>query len=485
MVKNRTLLFQIIVVVILLVSYIGFGVYMNMVQHINIVFSHLAYIPITLAGLWWGKKSLIIAAFLSIVLLIFHVVGFGAGETLWDLTRSLIFITVAFCIGILSDHIKKNKDALSISEEKYRTLIEKSLTGIYVYREEKVVFANSRFCNMLGYSLEDLVGTPAWDFIYKPDREKVKTIIESRKSSKLSDAFYEIRLLDKKDNIIWVDVSSSYTIFEGTPAIIVNLYDISEKKETERKEKELSELTKVQEEQLVHSTRLAELGEMAAGIAHEINQPLTGIKNFAKNTQYMLENKIGSSEEISENLRLISEQVDRTAKIISQMRELTRKSEKKLEPVNINAVIVECVEFLHPQLKLSGIKVICQLKPDLPVVLGDRIRLSQVFLNIIANAKQAMEEEETRELNIDSFFEKESIKVTISDMGRGFNPEDRDKIFHPFYTTKKAGQGTGLGLSISLSIIKDHNGEILATGKPGLGAVFEVHLPVVNIGKAS
>jgi C4-dicarboxylate-specific signal transduction histidine kinase len=160
------------------------------------------------------------------------------------------------------------------------------------------------------------------------------------------------------------------------------------------------------------------------------------------------------------------------------MRELTRKSEKQLEPVDINIVLKECLDFLHPQIRLAGITVFCKLGPNLPKVMGYRVRLSQVFLNILANAKQAMEEKNERKLTIHSAYENNSVKVYISDTGKGFKPEDKEKLFHPFFTTKKSGQGTGLGLSISMSIINDHNGKIYANGKEGQGAAFEIQLPI-------
>ena len=136
-----------------------------------------------------------------------------------------------------------------------------------------------------------------------------------------------------------------------------------------------------QEEQLEHSTRLAELGEMAASISHELNQPLTGIRNYARNAYYMLEQKPDAEAEVKNNLRLISEQVDRAAKIINQMRELTKRSDATFSLLDRNSVIRESVEFILPQLKLSEVAVSLRLE--------DCLRLEQVFLNLLSNARQA------------------------------------------------------------------------------------------------
>jgi C4-dicarboxylate-specific signal transduction histidine kinase len=253
--------------------------------------------------------------------------------------------------------------------------------------------------------------------------------------------------------------------------------------EAETKRQELTELAEKQEEQLEHSTRLAELGEMAAAISHELNQPLTGIRNYARNAFYMLEQSVGSVEEVKGNLRLISEQVDRAAKIINEMRELARKEERYFTPLAINSVIRETADFLVPQMRLSGVQVEFQLSEDLPDVKGDRTRLAQIFLNLLANARQAMEESPIRRLGIHSFVDpgdRHFVIVDISDTGKGFSAEEAQKLFVPFFTTKKSGHGTGLGLSISKAIIKDHGGSIEARGAIGQGATFSIRLPAIE-----
>jgi signal transduction histidine kinase len=177
---------------------------------------------------------------------------------------------------------------------------------------------------------------------------------------------------------------------------------------------------------------------------------------------------------------MISQQVDRAAKIIHQMRDLTKRSERLLVPLDINALVHESVDFLTPQMRLSMVDVILDLGEGLPRVKGDRVRLEQVFLNLLTNARQAMEDSPTRRLTVQTRYrEKEEcpIEIFVSDTGKGFHPEDVEKLFTPFYSTKLAGHGTGLGLSISLRIIREHQGSIEASGTPGHGAVFTVRLP--------
>jgi len=277
-----------------------------------------------------------------------------------------------------------------------------------------------------------------------------------------------------------VDLASSSVVHNGSPTVLVNIYDITGRKKSERAHRELRKVAQKQEDQLVHSTRLAELGAMAASVAHELNQPLTGIKNFAKNAVFMLENDVGDPDDVPENLRQISKQVDRASRIINRMRQLTRKEEHELKPLDVNNVVRENLEFLGPQMRLSGVLVEFESAEDLPKTLGDHVRLEQVFLNLLTNARQAMESSRERRLRVRTVHESESaypVVVEIADTGVGFDKEQRRQLFAPFFSTKKAGHGTGLGLSISLSIIKEHHGTIDAEGEPGKGATFTVRLP--------
>jgi C4-dicarboxylate-specific signal transduction histidine kinase len=241
---------------------------------------------------------------------------------------------------------------------------------------------------------------------------------------------------------------------------------------------ELSDLVRRLEEQLEHSTRLAEIGGMAAEISHELNQPLTGIRNYARNAFYMLEKRLGDEEEVKTNLRLISEQVDRAARIGNRMRELTRRGDRTVSVLDVNSVVRETVDFLMPQMRLSQVEVATSLADDIPLVRGDRTRLSQVFLNLLTNARHAVETSPVRRLSIRSRREPGAglpVVIEVADTGVGFSPSDARRLFQPFFTTKESGHG--LGLSISRSIVTDHGGTIGAESVPGRGATFTVRLP--------
>ncbi len=455
--------------------------YLHVWRQSDVVHSHIAYIPIILAGVWWGRKCLIVAGILAAAIIVFHLLGVGAEGVLPEIGRAFFFIVVALCIGTLGASVKQSQHALRISEQKHRLLIDKSLAGIFVYRNEQILFVNPRLCEMLACSAEALVGVSIWEFFHEQDLPRVKALVLKRKAEGFSDLRYEARLLSRRGGTLWADILSSVADYEGGPAVLVNAYDITARKQFEQKQRDLSDLARKQEEQLIHSTRLAELGEMAAGVAHELNQPLSGIRNFARNALYMIEEKAGTSEDVRANLRMISEQVDRAAKIINQMRSLARKTDRHMASIDINSTIRESVEFLMPQFQLASLEVTLDLAPDLPSAMGDRTRMEQVILNLLTNARQAMEESSVRHLRVRTYKSSDPLRpitVEISDTGKGFTADQAAKLFRPFFTTKKTGQGTGLGLSISLSIIKDHNGTITAEGAPDKGATFTIRLPL-------
>ena len=235
--------------------------------------------------------------------------------------------------------------------------------------------------------------------------------------------------------------------------------------------------------QLTQSAKLAAVGELAAGVAHELNQPLMVIRGYS---QELLD---GDSipEWIKKDIKLIESQTTRMMKIINHLRAFARQSSGTFEQVDLNAVINDSFTLITQQLKHHNIEIIYELDNNIPRIWGDHNRLEQVFLNLITNAKDAMEEKGGGTLTVKSQLiynngkNKDSIKnvrVLFSDTGAGISEEVYDKIFDPFFTTKEVGKGTGLGLSIAYSIIKDHGGTIDVESIAGMGTKFIIEFPV-------
>jgi len=472
-----------VLMALLILAYMGLGTYMNLVLRANVVYSHLAYIPVVLASMWWGRRGAAVAILLGGGILCFHLFGVAAGYLWNDVARAFFLVLVALCLGMLSDRIRTSERLMQVSEQKHRLIVENSLAGILVCEEEQILFANPRIGQMLGWRPTDIVGLSPWELIADEDRTRIRELTRREDARGPSGTRYECRFLHADGTRLWADVARSVAYLDGHPVVVIIAYDITGRKQVEAKRQELAESMRRQEEQLVHSTRLAELGEMSAAVAHDLNQPLTGIRNFAKNALYMLDEGFGSHEQIRDNLQWITEQVDRAAKIIDQMRGMTRKAERQFVPVDVNSVVRESVEFLTPQLQLPGVETKLELAPDLPEVMGGKIRLEQVFLNLLTNARQAMEESDTRRLRVRTYVDAadHAVVVEFQDTGKGFPLEQTKQIFAPFYTTKKSQHGTGLGLSISLRIIRNHGGTIEAVGDPGKGATFTVRLPLPKL----
>lgn len=225
--------------------------------------------------------------------------------------------------------------------------------------------------------------------------------------------------------------------------------------------------------QLYQTERLASVGRLAAGAAHEINNPLTTISAHA---QLLLR---GVEEERSrKSLQTIVDQAARISKIISDLMGFARPAEPRIEPDRIEQVLQHALSTLENRLRVSNVEISVELPPDLPTIAADQKQLEQVFLNLMINAFQAMPEGGHLSIRGKSVSQGKRIRLEVSDTGRGIASQDLPFIFEPFFTTKQEGEGTGLGLAVCHSIIEGHRGTIEVTSQPGQGTTFIIHLPV-------
>lgn len=226
--------------------------------------------------------------------------------------------------------------------------------------------------------------------------------------------------------------------------------------------------------QLVQSEKLAAIGKLAAGVAHEINNPLTGIMGFA---ELMLQSGDLSSRQ-REDVQSIMEQSRRCRRIVQNLLQFSRRKKGNNETVNLDPLLEAGLQLMKYDLIRSNIEVQKHLPGDLPAVQGDPAQLEQVFLNLIANARQAMEGKKDGLLKILASTEAGKVVLRFEDNGCGISEEDLGKVFDPFFTTKPVGQGTGLGLSISYGIIQQHHGTLRVESRAGAGAAFIITLPL-------
>jgi signal transduction histidine kinase len=228
-------------------------------------------------------------------------------------------------------------------------------------------------------------------------------------------------------------------------------------------------------EQLLITDRLASVGELASGIAHELNNPLTSVIGFA---QLLLGKDL--PDDVREDIKVIYSEARRATEVTKNLLIFARKHSPLKQPVSINSVIEKVLAIRAYEHRVENIQVIACLAPDLPQVMADYFQLQQVFLNIVINAEHFMLQAHRRgTLKVNTSFNGNSVRASFSDDGPGIAREDLVRLFDPFFTTKEVGEGTGLGLSICHGIVTEHGGRIYAQSQPDRGATFVVELPLL------
>jgi len=243
--------------------------------------------------------------------------------------------------------------------------------------------------------------------------------------------------------------------------------------EIEERRRAESDLRATQEE-LVQAAKMATLGQMAAGVTHEINQPLTALRGLADNAAKLLQQ--GRQDQVEANLQRIAALVDRLGKITGQLRGFSRRTTAEKVPVDLAAVVAESLALLTARIRGAGAEVVSDLDPEARLAAFEPIRLSQVLVNLVGNALDAVKGRPGAQVRVSSRREGARILVTVEDNGPGLPPGQLARIFDPFFTTKPAGEGLGLGLPISLAIAREFGAGLSARPRPGGGLLFELAL---------
>ena len=361
------------------------------------------------------------------------------------------------------------------SEEKYRTLFDNDPTPIFIIDRDsyEIVDMNQRAKDVYGYRVQELYGT---SFLELGDPDDDEVISGLRHLSKEHSMLFSKRRHYKKGGIpFFVNIIVSYAEYGGKNVLIANTTDITEIVEKET--------------QLIQASKMTTLGVMAAGMAHEINQPLNVIQICADYFQKVLKKGLSIPEEDLKSMANdIVENVARASKVIKHVRDFARQTEVVRNKLFINEPIKDIFKVLGHQLKVHQIELNLDLDDNIPPIMADHNRIEQVFINLVTNAIDAMDEKAARYekgsfdkiLTIKSFQENGYVAVTVKDTGIGMSEEVKEKLFEPFFTTKKTGKGTGLGVSISYGIIKDYEGKIEVITKEGVGTTFKVKFPAVH-----
>ncbi len=373
-------------------------------------------------------------------------------------------IVAAMEMSIDISRRKRLEGIVKDSERKYQAIFESIPNPIFILDMDRYIIlnCNNSALNLYGYTKEEIENK---DFsILFPTAEKFKNF-----KTQVQKPFHERLVhLKKTGETLYVNIWVSPAEFTEQTVLLVTVIDITLSIETEQ--------------QLIQAGKMATLGEMATGVAHELNQPLSVIKTASS----FISRKLKKNEPIDPKIlntlaEEIENHVDRASKITNHMRLFGRKSDFSKEPVNINDTLKRAFDIFSQQLKLREITVKWEIDENLPLILADPVRLEQVFINLLINARDAIvaraesqEEGVPRQITITTSSHEEMVTASIADTGTGIPTELMDKIFEPFFTTKKVGEGTGLGLSISYGIIRESGGDISVKNNPQGGAVFSL-----------
>ncbi len=270
---------------------------------------------------------------------------------------------------------------------------------------------------------------------------------------------------------------SNLRLADSRKAMIHIMGDLRETTaEMQRREQELRD----KQEQLVQAGKLATLGELTTGVAHELNNPLNNTGLFVGNAVDLIELGVADKGQIVRELRQAVQQVSKATQIISHLRTFGRAAPASREPIPLKQVIERALSLMQEQLRLREIEVTLDLGPQEPVVVGNPIQLEQVFINLLTNARDAVVDSPRKAIRISASVGAAAVEIAFVDTGHGIPSGLEGRIFDPFFTTKEVGKGTGLGLSITYGIVKEHGGTISVVSAPGEGATFLIHLPLAS-----
>jgi PAS domain S-box-containing protein len=361
---------------------------------------------------------------------------------------------------------KLARKALEESEKRFRDLVENSLTGISIVQDHQVVYQNQEMERLLGplprsYLLVD------FEKIHPDDAEKVKRLSQRIDQGEIQTLETDFRFNPRgsKNNIKdwkWVYCRTSLTDYRSKEAILVNMIDMT-------KAKELEHLLTIQD-------KMASLGRVAAGMAHEIRNPLSGI-NIYLNTLKKLHHKTGSEEKVKQILGQVQSASRKIESVIRRVMDFAKPGEPKLVLMDLNGPIMEAINLSAVTMRKSGISLEKDLGEKLPPCKADPTLIEEMVLNLLNNAAGAMKTMAAdKNIVVTSSVEGDEILLTVSDSGPGVAVDIKDKIFDPYFTTKS--DGTGIGLSISLRIVTDHGGSIEVADSDLGGAEFRIRIPI-------
>ena len=363
------------------------------------------------------------------------------------------------------------EEKLQRSNAFLRNLIFSAVDGVIASdKKGKILIFNDAAVKVFGYSVDEALHHLNVRDIYPGNNayEVMRNLRSDEYGGKGKLQSYQVDVISKHGEIIPIFLNASI-VYENDREIATIGFFHDLREELRIKE----ELGKTQL-QLLQAEKMSSLGKLAAGVAHQLNNPLGGITLFAK----LILEEYDLEEGAKDDLHRIVRDAKRCRDTVKELLEFTRQTRHLMRPHDINQALTRTLFLLESQTLFHNIDIVKDLDASLPLVLSDIQQLYHLFMNIILNAAQAMEGKGT--LTVKSFLlpNKEQICIEISDTGPGISEEHLPQIFEPFFTTKDEGKGTGLGLSLAYRIVQNHGGHIRAESSPGKGTIFTIELPI-------
>ncbi|MDD5729614.1 MAG: ATP-binding protein [Candidatus Omnitrophica bacterium] len=385
---------------------------------------------------------------------------------------------------------KRAEEKAEIEKEKAQRYFDIAGVLLLVINKDYTVnLINNRGCKILGFTEEEIIGRNWDNFVAENEKETVKSIFTNMlKNDAEAPEYFENDLLTKsgeKRLIAWHN-----TVLKNEQGEVIGTLssgeDITDRKLAEIQLKEAYEKLKHTQSQLLQSSKMAAVGQLASGVAHEINNPLTGVLNNVQLIKMEMDAKTDfKPDEFKELINIVEDSANRCKNIIRSLLDFARASSGLFQVVSLNDVIDKVVALIGHEMKLQNINIEKKLDPYLPQVMGDLQLIQQVIFNIISNAKWAIQKKSGKEggaITITTSYNPHDkiIFLRIQDTGIGIPKENLERIFEPFFTTKPVGEGTGLGLPFVYNIIKNHKGNIEVESQENEGTVFKISLPSTN-----
>lgn len=378
--------------------------------------------------------------------------------------------------------------ALKDSEERYRLLTEYSLAIILIIENGYIIYVNKKPIGDYGYTPQDLLGVKLQEIISPEDRNRFQDLLGSLERGGLPMAYQELRWLTKSGEARWLEMLTLPINYRGRDVILGHALDIHDKKVADLEKAKL-------EEQLRQSQKLEAIGTLAGGIAHDFNNILAAIQGNVELTLLFLE-KDPDLNQVKANLQEVLQAGKRAQDAVRQILTFTRSIDQQKERVQVHLILKEVLNLIRATLPPS-IEIRTRIDDRSGAVLADPTQIHQVIMNLCTNAYQAMQERGgALEVSLDNVRLGASkartspqlppgsyLRLVVSDTGPGMEPQVRERIFEPYFTTKEPGEGTGLGLAVVHGIVSRLGGAIIVDSNPGKGSCFQVYLPRLKTGK--